>query len=751
MKVDDTAALSEVLRGYQENQANDHIEARLAIALTRVVENSVRPSLQKKLRPQDVDDVCSEIILGFWKFRLSVRPNESDKLIQTLKHRRMTDQVRAYYREDERRTHKLAADERELLALLPSHDGKPGSEAEQDVWEWLYSLKLSAKDHLAAFMLYLGIDKQVIGKLLGMSNNAVTRSIKRCREVLEGVNREVDAKELDRLGGQPDRYEQLRQLLNDPGKRQEYIDDAEELLQRESARYSTAMLDRAGFYAELVSRESKRLKGKEQLDALTIIKKHFPRVVEAIDYVMSIDDSECLAKFARNIAAPLLMQGKFDLGASVFNRLLSQAEKTGNRLLEIRTGSAYGQFLIKTGRLDKAYEVSLHALELAQLEGNESALAGVLNVLGNVTRYLGRFEEATAFYEQQLELDRKLHLKSHMGFALCNLGILAGRQRRLDDARRLFTESLEIARESGNTHRIAGELHNLACVSAYQGDHPEAQKLLQEALELNRIIGNRSFEACNLGELGRAAIEQGRFIEARRLYASAQLIGVEIGNELLYADCECGLGTVAAAMESYEDARRHFEKSAQLIRRIGAKVELAACLEHLGALHCDLGDYEAAVPLLSEALTISMHLGDTHCSSLASTSLALVALETGKLPEATKYLARALNMSAEAGMPRGTLITLQAGVQLLANADKASPAALLAYGITPHLKRLGLVFGRKWHRDLDEAIASCSAMLEADQRSQLEQQAASMSIEDLTTYALEALGNLQAELNTPKA
>jgi DNA-directed RNA polymerase specialized sigma24 family protein len=185
MTVDDTAALSEVIREYQENGASDHSEARLAIALTRVVENTVQPSLMKKLRPQDVDDVCSEIILGFWNFRHSVRPDEVGKLINTLKHRRMTDQVREYYREDDHRAPEPAADERELLALLPARDGKPGSEASQDVWELLSELELNAKDRVIAYMVYLGAEKRVIAGVLSVDQDTVTNSVKRCREALQ--------------------------------------------------------------------------------------------------------------------------------------------------------------------------------------------------------------------------------------------------------------------------------------------------------------------------------------------------------------------------------------------------------------------------------------------------------------------------------------------------------------------------------------------------------------------------------------
>jgi len=184
MKVDETAALSEVLKAYQQDSADDHAEAQLAIALTRVVEKRIRPPLHKKLRPQDVDDVCSEIILGFWKFRHSVRPGEVGQLISTLQHRRTTDQVRKYYGEEDRRAHEAAVDEYELLALLPARDAEPGTEASQDVWELLSRVDLKAKDRVIAYMVYLGAEKRVIAKVLSVDTDTVTNSLKRCREPL---------------------------------------------------------------------------------------------------------------------------------------------------------------------------------------------------------------------------------------------------------------------------------------------------------------------------------------------------------------------------------------------------------------------------------------------------------------------------------------------------------------------------------------------------------------------------------------
>ena len=180
---DEYSALSEVLKGYQQDSDDNKAEAQLAIALTRVVEKKVRPSLMKKLRPQDVDDTCSEVVLGFWQFRHSVRSDETAKLVNTLVQRRLNDQLRGYYKDAEHLVREQSEEERELLELLPSRGDEPGTEADQDVWELLCLKDMNAADHLVAYMVFLGLEKQVITEVLGLSASTVTRRIKRCREV----------------------------------------------------------------------------------------------------------------------------------------------------------------------------------------------------------------------------------------------------------------------------------------------------------------------------------------------------------------------------------------------------------------------------------------------------------------------------------------------------------------------------------------------------------------------------------------
>lgn len=180
----DLVALADALGHYQQNGSDNLAEAKLAIALTRVVEKRIRPSLAQKLQSQDIDDVCSEITLGFWKYRHSVRTDETSKFIHTLTERKTADQVRKYYGDAQRQVDPDAADVAGLIKLLRNRAADPGGEASQEVWEQLYSLDLNAQDHLVAYMVYLGTEKQIIAKVLGIGVNTVTNSLKRCREDL---------------------------------------------------------------------------------------------------------------------------------------------------------------------------------------------------------------------------------------------------------------------------------------------------------------------------------------------------------------------------------------------------------------------------------------------------------------------------------------------------------------------------------------------------------------------------------------
>jgi len=184
LMADEYAALSQALKGYQQDNDDNKAEAQLAIALIRVVEKKVRPPLTKKLKPQDIDDVCSEVVLGFWQFRQSVRPDEIAKLVNTLVQRKLNDQLRGYYKDAEHVVSERSDEERELLAVLPARDAQPGAGVSQEAWEKLYMLELSALDHLVAYMVYLGAEKQIIAKILAISINTVTNSLKRCRESL---------------------------------------------------------------------------------------------------------------------------------------------------------------------------------------------------------------------------------------------------------------------------------------------------------------------------------------------------------------------------------------------------------------------------------------------------------------------------------------------------------------------------------------------------------------------------------------
>lgn len=547
------------------------------------------------------------------------------------------------------------------------------------------------------------------------------------------------------------RFEALEWLLHSPEHRIQFEDYIEEAIRRQSGDVAAKMFARARFYAELVRREGERLNSGEQLDALTIINEHFPRILEAIDHAMSNDDSEHLAIFAAYIGIPLEFKGKFELGIKLFDSIIKQAEATNNKALEIESRIRYGDLLVRAGRLEHGYATLSHALQLSQLHGTERNLALVLSALGHVTRLMGRYEESLAYYTNALENARKTTEKVLLARALSGLAGIALYQRRLADARRLCTESLDIKRALANIHGIAGDLHNLAVVASWEGANCEAQGYYLEALDLNRRIGNHLWEAANLSGLGGILYEMGHFDEAKECFKRAQAIVIDGEHKMLVAVCQYHFGCVAFATEDYEDAQRHFEEGIQLNRAIGAKAWVGVCLYHMGELQRELGDKEAAKRCLSEALAIGNEIGDPNISSSALTNSALLAMATGKSAEAEVCLHRALRLASGVGMPRSSLISLHACLPVLLAANKYVSVAVLAQGIHAKVTQFGFVFRKKFHSDLRSAIAKCSSTLSGKDQVQAEDLAASLNVPDLVDYALRALEELRPELGDAAA
>ena len=180
---DEVGQLAAAIYAYQRSDSPASLEPRVAQLIQTVLARRVKPILSRRLRPDDVEDVLSEVTIAVWRYRHSIRTEEVGRFIHAVAHRKLADQLRKYYREADANVGNPEMESGSLIDLLPARDHSV-SGADQQVWELLRGSGLADQDLLVAYFLYLGVPKGDIASALGISPNTVTNALKRCREAL---------------------------------------------------------------------------------------------------------------------------------------------------------------------------------------------------------------------------------------------------------------------------------------------------------------------------------------------------------------------------------------------------------------------------------------------------------------------------------------------------------------------------------------------------------------------------------------
>lgn len=255
---------------------------------------------------------------------------------------------------------------------------------------------------------------------------------------------------LTKLGNQPDRFEKLRNLLDNDQRRAEYADYAEELVKHESDRFAGKMLDRSKFYAELVEREGGRLKGKGQVEAVKALDTNIPDILGSLETALDHKDTELLLRFARYVGIYLDTVSRWQEALDWYERLVKSADQAASRELQIQTRLGYGTALWRLGQYCKAEYTLIEVKCLAEEEGDIESTASALNRLGIVEYYQGRLDEAKEHYQECLAIRREIGDHHGIAGSLNNLGNVAEMQGRYDDAEKFYNQALVIKREIGN-------------------------------------------------------------------------------------------------------------------------------------------------------------------------------------------------------------------------------------------------------------------------------------------------------------
>lgn len=310
------------------------------------------------------------------------------------------------------------------------------------------------------------------------------------------------------------------------------------------------------------------------------------------------------------LAGALAAQGRLDLAAREYERLVRDATVTPHHVASTRVVAAWCRCLYELGELVRVTEVGGGALErLDQLQARHSAAA--VELLATV---------AAAFFELG-EVQQAHRLLQSGGERVDRLGPPRTRAAALWDASRSadasgrHREALELAEEALAHHQQGSDRWARARLLSVYGflllrqDPPradEACRVLEDALRDLAETGRDADRATVCTELSRAHHLLGN--QQRALELARQSLA-HLGPEatLERGRAHTALATVLAATGEREAARETFAQAAASLAAVTTTRQAARAWVELGNALAEAGDPVAAVEAFRNA-TASMHL-----------------------------------------------------------------------------------------------------------------------------------------------
>ncbi len=182
-------------------------------------------------------------------------------------------------------------------------------------------------------------------------------------------------------------------------------------------------------------------------------------------------------------------RGEFEVAAKHYQAALAAACSAGTEQDCARLYADWSLAEHRLGHDDRAHELALRSLELAQEANDLPALCQVHNVLGILANSRGELEEARHHLEASVSLAERLPDPSNRAAALNNLALTFSARGEFRQAIELVRTALHLTESLGDRHRLAALHNNLADLYHGAGQSGSAMEHLKQAVSIFAEIG----------------------------------------------------------------------------------------------------------------------------------------------------------------------------------------------------------------------------------------------------------------------
>jgi len=402
----------------------------------------------------------------------------------------------------------------------------------------------------------------------------------------------------------------------------------------------------AGHFGELAWHWGNRVEGPEELVALAALESDRENIAAAIEAAAASAQADLAARGALGLWELLLVRGPVELRARVLECALAAGPAPALRARLLAARSRAHQ---EVGEQQRAVEVAVTALEIAQQGGDEATLCEARVQHASALWYVGRYvpcqEQAVAARLQAEKLGRPALLARALGIESIVL-IQIGKTQEATEA---LARAEQACRALGYRRGVAHNVANQGIVLGRAGKREQALKHYSEAAQIYTEIGYNVGVARMVGNRGAQFQRGGDLAAAQVCYERAVQLGRQLGSKQSVASNLSNLASIFSNRGQGQRAREMLDECMRIYQQIGHPQGEAEIMSRMAREELKGKNYAAALAHADAALTIFRELGDYYNGDDAAFEAMVATYHLKNFPDMQRRASELLAMAAARG------------------------------------------------------------------------------------------------------
>ena len=223
-------------------------------------------------------------------------------------------------------------------------------------------------------------------------------------------------------------------------------------------------------------------------DLLTL-QGDYQEALTSYETAAALADPTLLSAIERKLGGVYQRRGEWDLAESHFQAAISTADEAGTAGERARLYADWSLTVHNQGRTAQALDLARQALDLAESESDDPAVAQAHNILGVLIKSQGDMATARNHLERSLAVAETLNDPTARVAALNNLSLVYSAVGDIESAIDMAQTALDLSASQGDRHREAAIHNNLADLLHALGRSDDALEHVKQAVTTFAEIG----------------------------------------------------------------------------------------------------------------------------------------------------------------------------------------------------------------------------------------------------------------------